>query len=124
MPDKDKKPSKKKVSFRPSIQVNCKQLFVIACILGLFILIPSTISYLLNPDRKPVDETFSLVLKSLKIETYDTDSPLMLTIPLVNKEVNLTVFKQNPQLIIAVGAVLAVFALIIAITLVRNLRRK
>lgn len=123
MEKKDKKDYFKQSNFKPSIQVNLKQVIIIAIILLLIASIPFVYSYLTNPDSKSFSQIVDKTIASFSIETKETDSPMTMTLPLIGAEIDLTIIQQNPQLLVYGGAIFVFIALLIGITLIRNLKK-
>jgi hypothetical protein len=120
----DKKNPEPPPKFRFSVKIDFKQTLLIGLILSIFIAIPIVVNYLQNPNRRPIDEILSQTVESIKIKSYDTDSPFMINIPIVNKELDLTILKQNPQLLIFAGIIFGVFSMLTAITLLRGSNKR
>ena len=113
----------KESKFKISFKANSKQLIAIIIIIIIFILIPFIISYIGNPDKRNITEIIKTTTESFKIKNYETDSPFLITIPIVNKSINLTIIKQNPQLVTYTGLFLFTVAIIIGISLISNITK-
>jgi hypothetical protein len=113
----------KQSKFKISFKVNSKQIIAIIIITIIFVLIPFVISYISNPDKKNINEIVKQTIESFKIKSYETDSPFIVTIPIINKRVNLTIIKQNPQLVIYGGLFLFTISIIIGISLITNISK-
>lgn len=111
-------------SFRLSINTNKKQLVIMALIVLVFISVPIIVAFIQNPQMIDVGGKFEGIREILLQSGSADTSPLVITIPIVGKQVNLTILKRNPQLIIFGGLGLLVIAMIFGVTLLRNLGRK
>ena len=110
--------------FKPSVSINFKQIIIIVVVLGAILSIPLIISFVSNKERESLKESFSKTLAGFKISTdKEVDSPFVLTIPVINTEVDLTILKQNPQLVVYIGLGLVTLSILIGITLIRSLMR-
>lgn len=109
--------------FKPSIKVDFKQIVIIILILSVFVAIPFIINYVQNPNKGSIKETITQTIESFKIKTFETDSPFTVNIPIINKDVDLTIIKQNPQLVTYIGLGMIAVAILVGIALIKNLRR-
>lgn len=105
-------------SFKPSISVTAGQIAAIIFILLVIVSIPLIWAYISNPEKKPIDEIISGVFDSLGASGGEEEWRVRL--PVIGSELNLSIFKQNPQLVIFIGIVCIVLAMILAISLIRN----
>jgi hypothetical protein len=123
MPTK-KKEVKKISAFRLSLaKVTIKQVVLIIVILACFAAIPFVVYYIKSPDKVSIEESISNTLQNLKFKNEETNQPFMVKLPLTNTEVNLTIVKQNPQLISYFGIGCVSVSLIVGITLLRDMRK-
>jgi hypothetical protein len=123
MPQKKSK-SKKLSAFRLSLaKVTTKQVIIIVLLVSCFISIPFIVDYLQSPEKVSLQESISTTFENLKFKYEETDQPFMIKLPIINTEINLTVFKQNPQLITYIGLGFVTISLIMGITLLRNMRK-
>jgi len=111
-------------AFRPSISVTRGQIFAIIVIITIIIAVPFIVGYVANPERKPISEIAENIIEYAKIDTTTDEEEWKVTLPLIHSEVNLTIFKQNPQLVLFAGVVFIIIAVILSITLIRNSLRK
>lgn len=111
--------------FKPSVKIDFKTLIIIIIVLGLIFSIPFLISFIRSGGTGSLGETFKETLAGFKISTEgDSGNPFIITIPILNVDLNLTVVKQNPRLIVYVGLALFSMAILIGITLIRSLAKK
>ena len=107
-----------------SIKATWKQIFIIVLILGVIVTIPLAFEYFNNPNRQPIGEAVDQLVDKFKLESSDENTPFLITLPLINKEIDISILKQNPQLITFAGAGFIFIALIVGITLLRNIKKK
>ena len=103
-----------------SVSVNPKQLIIGILVLGIIIATPLLYSYYRNPNRTSITQTISEFVNDLKAE--DGGDTQTVNIPIVNKQIDISVLQRNPQLLMYVGIIFFVFALLIGITLFRSIR--
>lgn len=108
--------------FKPSININSKQVITIIIILLVFVSIPFVINYFQSPNKGAIKETIAQTVESFKIKTFETDSPFTVNIPIINKDLDLTIIKQNPQLVTYIGLGMITVAILVGIALIKNLR--
>lgn len=113
----------KQSSFRLSLDINFKQIIVILLILAILFSIPLAVGYIQSPDKTSLNEILNSTVETFRLKTEETDSPFMLTIPVVNTDVDLTIVKQNPQLITYAGLFFVTISILIGIALIKNLRK-
>lgn len=113
----DKQSSK----FRLSFKVNAKQILIIIFTLIILASIPILISFLLNPEGGSVMDRVSHAFESFKLNPEGEDSTKTFTIPLIDKDVNISVLHRNPQLVIFIGIALIIISIV---TVMRLARRK
>jgi hypothetical protein len=110
--------------FKLSIQTNRRQIFVIVIILLFIVLIPLTIDYIQNPDKVNIKESITSTFQKLKpVQQQSDKTQYFITLPIVQKEVDVSVLKNNPQILIYAGIGFFIIAMIIGITLLRNISR-
>jgi len=83
-------------------------------------LIPLLISFLLNPEGGSITERVSNAFDSFRLNTEDQGEKQTLTVPLINKDVDISLFKSNPQLVIFIGIALILISIVIIMTLVKR----
>jgi hypothetical protein len=114
-----------KKTFKAEIKVNFKQVIIIILLLGLIASIPFIVTYIQNPDKKNISELVSITLEDMNFSSVTAeDEPFLITIPLINAQIDLTILKKNPQLFFFIGGVLFFFSVLMVITLARVLLRK
>ncbi len=106
--------------FKPSLKVNFKQIIVIILILSAFAFIPFVVNYINNPDKTSIKEIFTQTIESFKIKTTKTDEPFLVEIPIIEKNIDLTVLKQNPQLLTYSGLGFISISIILGIALIKH----
>jgi hypothetical protein len=109
--------------FKPSVKVDAKQIIIIIVILATIAAIPFVINFVRSGGSSSFSQTISDTLEDFKIKTGDDDSPFLVTIPIINTELNLTVVKQNPQLVIYLGLAFITIAILVGVTLIRSLSK-
>jgi hypothetical protein len=109
--------------FKPSLHVNFKQVIIIVVILAIIVSIPFIIGFVQNPEK--LSNVVADIKDDFQIKTNSADSKdsLIVTLPIVPVKVNLTIFKQNPQLLTYFGLACIALAILIAITIARSMRR-
>jgi len=116
------KPARK--PFKLSIQTNRRQIFVIAIILVFIVSIPLAIDYFQNPNKVNIKESITSTFQKLKpVQQQNDDTQYIVTLPIVQKEVDVSVLKKNPQILIYIGIGFFIIAMIVGITLLRNTLR-
>lgn len=111
--------------FKPSVKVSWKQIFLIILILVLVFCIPFVIQYIRNPDQSVIKNVVTTVTSKINLKSSDLDtSPSIIEIPLIHKQIDVSVVKENPYLIVYVGLGLVVVAIIMGIGIMRNLLRR
>jgi len=122
MAENEKK--KKESNFHISFQVNFKQIIVIIFILAIILSIPFIINYISSPTKISIKDSISQTIKSIKTPSSSSDDEFIVTIPLLNTNVDLSILKKNPKLLTYAGLALLSLAILIAISLVKNLLKK
>jgi len=112
--------SKPPSKFRLSLKVNIKQIIIILGTLVIIALIPIIISFLLNPEGGSITERISNAFESFELNTEDQGEKQTFTIPLLNQEIDISLLKSNPQLVIFIGIALILISIVIIMTLVKR----
>ena len=111
--------------FKPSVDVDLKTIIIIIVVLVIILSSPFVIGFIRSGGTSSLGETFKETLAGFKIsQVQEGEEPFIITIPIVATEVNLTVVKQNPQLIVYIGLVLFTVAILVGITLIRILMKQ
>ena len=102
-----------------SININPTQLIISLIILGIIVAVPIFYNYYRNPDRTSIRKTADEVVETVK---QDDSQPLILTIPIVEKELDLTIVRKNPNLIMYLGISFFFISIILGLAIVKNIR--
>jgi hypothetical protein len=106
--------------FKPEVKTNKRQITIIIIIIIIFITVPLAYTLFRSVSGNPF-ETFTNLIQQ---DTADTNDPLMFTIPILNTEIDLTIFRENPQLLIFGGIALTALSVLIGITLIRSFMKE
>lgn len=108
--------------FKPSVTVDVKQVVIIILVLAVIAATPFIIRFVKSGGSSSIGDIVRETIESFKITTdTEVDSPFIVTIPVINTDVNLTVIKQNPQIITYLGLGFVTGAILVGITLIRSL---
>ena len=121
--DRDNKNYFSEVGFKPSVSVNFRQLVTIVFIFIIILSIPFIYQFITDSEIHSLNDLFAHTINSLKIDTTTETSQLIFNVPLLNVPIDLTVLRRNPQLLIYGGLMLIIFAILIGITLIRDLSK-
>lgn len=121
MPEEKKE---KKTKFKISLKTNFKQVIVIVFLLGLILSIPFIITYIQSPTKISVKESISQTIESFKPATSSNGDEFIVTLPLLNTDLNLSILKKNPKLLTYAGLALLSLAILIGITILKNIFKK
>lgn len=111
-------------TFQPTFKVNLKTCIVIIAVLGIIAAIPFIVNYIQNPEKRTPKEIIAQTVEDFTPEIDPEGDQLILTIPFTSLSLNLTVFKQNPQLIMYAGGGFLLIAGILFIALTKNFVRR
>ncbi len=118
----EQKEEKKK--FRISLKTNFKQVIVIIFTLAFILSIPFIVNYIQSPTKISLKENISQTIESFKPSTTSNGDEFIVTLPLINTDVNLSIIKKNPKLLTYAGLALLSLAILIAITILKNIFKK
>lgn len=91
--------------------------------LGLIIIIFPTLGFL---TAKEIDtqgeepQVLGVQTQSVQIQAPSAQAQHMFTIPFVNYDVDIQVLYDNPQLLYGIGGLLGIFAILVAVALLKN----
>lgn len=114
----------KKTKFKISLKTNFKQVIVIIIVLALILSIPFIITYIQSPTKISVKESITQTIDSFKSTTSSNGDEFILTVPIINLDLNLSILKKNPKLLTYAGLAFLSLAILIGITLLKNLFKK
>lgn len=115
---------KEKTKFRISLKTNFKQIIVIIFILAFILSIPFIVNYIQSPTKISLKENITQTMESFKPSTISNGDEFLVTLPLVNVDLNLSIIKKNPKLLTYAGLAFLSLAILIGITLPKNIFKK
>jgi len=107
-------------AFKPTFKATKGQIFFAVLIMLIILSIPFLYSYFRNPNRTSVGEFMNRPISQI-IKIKHEEGPTYIEIPVVKKQVDVSVIKENPMLLVYFGIFMFIVAVIIGITLMRNL---
>ena len=114
----------RKSKFRVSLNTNFKQVIVIIIVLSLILSIPFVINYIQSPTKISLKENIAQTIESFKTSTSSNVEEFIVTLPILNVDINLSVIKKNPKLLTYAGLAFLSLAILIGISLVKNIIKK
>lgn len=102
--------------FKLSIDINFKKFVVTVILLATILGTPFIINYAKNKEESSLSHVLGEFTASEEVEDR-----FIITLPLINIDLDLTIIKQNSQVVVYIGFGLVAVALIVGVVLIKRL---